>query len=408
MWTRLVEWTSRVRFAFSRRRVDDEARGELEAHLEQLAERYMRGGMTPREARAAAERQFGSASRVREEIFRMNGIGTIDALARDLRYALRGIRRAPGLAAIVILTLALGIGANAAIFSLMDQVLLRALPVPEPDELVLLDGPGIFQGRTDNPPEVFSVPMFRGLEAAAAPVLTGLFARYTAPVALTIDAASERVQAELVSGHYFGTLGVGVARGRGLGRDDDRVPGGHPVVVLSHAYWRSRLGGDEQAIGGSIQVNGHAMTVVGIAAAGFGGVDLSKPADLFMPLMMKGEVTPTWNDLENWRSRWVNVVGRLRPGVSREQAGAALNVAYRQLLQEDVKTARLSTDDARARFLAKALVVMPGGRGRSTVRAAFETPLLVLMGMVGVVLRACRRLFEGPCSGSTRTFPSST
>jgi predicted permease len=157
-------------------------------------------------------------------------------------------------------------------------------------------------------------------------------------------------------------------------------------VVLSHAYWRARFAGQGTAIGRAISVNGHPMTVVGVADAGFAGVDLSLPADLFVPLMMKGQVTPTWNDLDNWRSRWVNVMGRRHPGVSTEAAGAALDAAYRTLLQEDVRTARLSTEAARSQFLSKTLLLVPGGRGRSALRAEFEMPLFVLAGMVGVLL----------------------
>ena len=166
----------------------------------------------------------------------------MDSLAQDLRFGLRSLRRAPALSAIIVLTLGLGIGANSAIFSLMDQVLLRMLPVRAPEELVLFDGPGPYNGRTEND-MVFSVPMYRGLQAGSREVLSGMFARYQASATLLVGARSERVAAELVSGDYFDVLGVRPALGRTLGPDDNRVPGGHPQVVLSYGFWQRRFGG---------------------------------------------------------------------------------------------------------------------------------------------------------------------
>ena len=306
-----------------------------------------------------------------------------DELIRDLRHALRALRRAPGFTAVFVVTLGLGIGVNTALFSLTDQVLLRSLQVEEPEQLVLLDGPGVFQGWTRND-QAFSVPMFRGLEDASTSVLSSMFARYNASATVSTGEGAQRVFAELVSGAYFRTLGIGAALGRTLGPDDDRTPGAHPVVVLSHAYWQQQFGGETQVLGQTMRVNGHTMTVVG-APPGFNGVDLSAPADLFVPLMMKAALTPTWDQLDTWRSRWVNVMGRLGPGVARELAGAHLQAAYQQLLREDVETARLSSGE-RTEFLQKNLLVLPGARGLSALRSRFATPLLVLTAMVGFVL----------------------
>lgn len=310
----------------------------------------------------------------------------MDHLRQDCRFALRALRRAPASSAIVILTLGLGIGANTAIFSLMDQVLLRMLPVRAPEELVLFDGPGPFSGRTNND-MTFSVPMFRGLEQGSRDVLAGMFARYDTSATLSTGRQSERVHAELVTGTYFNVLGVGSLLGRTLGPDDDRTPSGHPVVVLSYAFWQRRFGGRENILNQEIRVNDHPMTVVGVASRGFTGVDTGAPVDLFVPIMMKAELTPTWNDLDTWRSRWVTIMGRLRPGVTIEQAASALNVVYRQQLQEDAKTLRASTsENVRKRFLAKTLLLLPGYKGRSDLRTQFSTPLIVLMAMVGLVL----------------------
>jgi len=310
----------------------------------------------------------------------------MDQVRQDIRLAFRSLRRAPGFSLIIIVTLGLGIGANTAIFSLMDQVLLRTLPVKDPETLLLFDGPGPFQGRTNNN-MVFSVPMFRGLEEGSKRVLDGMFARFDTSATLSVGRSSERVYTELVSGDYFRVLGVGAVLGRTLGPEDDRVAGAHPVVVLGHGFWQRRFGGDPKVLNQEVRVNGHPMTIVGVAAPRFAGVDNTSPADLFVPLMMKAQMTPTWNDLDSWRSRWITVMGRLKPGVSREQAAAAMNVVYRQLLAEDFKTVvRTPSSTFKDRFLAKNLSVLPGNKGRSGLRQQFSTPLIVLMGMVGLVL----------------------
>ncbi len=300
--------------------------------------------------------------------------------------AFRSLRRAPAFSAIIVLTLGLGIGANTAIFSLMDQVLLRMLPVKDPQRLLLFNGAGPFSGRTNND-MTFSVPMFRGLENGSRDVLEGMFARYDTTATMALGRQSERVFAELVSGDYFRLLGVNAVIGRTLGPEDDRTPAGHPVVVLSHGFWQRRFGGNPGVLNQDIRINGHAMTIVGVAAPRFVGVDMASSADLFVPLMMKAQMTPTWNDLDSWRSRWITVMGRMKPGVTLERASAAMNVVYRQLLQEDFKTIqRLPGGTFRERFLAKNLEVLPGHKGRSSLRQQFSTPLIVLMGMVGLVL----------------------
>ena len=310
----------------------------------------------------------------------------MDQLSQDIRLAFRSLRRTPGFAIIIVLTLGLGIGANTAIFSLMDQVLLRTLPVKDPQGLLLFDGPGPYSGRTNND-MVFSVPMFRGLEAGSKNVLDGMFARFDTSATMAVGRQSERVYAELVSGDYFRVLGVGPAVGRTLGPEDDRTPGAHPVVVLSHGFWLRRFGGNPNVLNQDIRINGNAMTIVGVAAPRFAGVDSTSPADMFVPLMMKAQMTPTWNDLDSWRSRWITVMGRLEPGVTRDQAAAAMNVVYKQLLHEDFKTVtRVPSATFRDRFLAKNLGVLPGNKGRSGLREQFSTPLIVLMGMVGLVL----------------------
>ena len=190
-----------------------------------------------------------------------------------------------------------------------------------------------------------------------------------------------------MSGDYFRTLGIDPTIGRVLGPDDDRTPDGHPVVVLSHAYWQNRFGGDPGVVGRSLRVNGFPMTIVGVAAPGFSGFDLGRPADLFAPLMMDSALTPTWKGLNDWRERWLHVSGRLRPGVTPERVAAVLDVTYRGLLEEDLKTVRVRfSPEERAEFLGKPLEVLPAAKGRSQLRTDFSSPLLALMAMVAVVL----------------------
>lgn len=230
----------------------------------------------------------------------------------DLRYAVRSLTHAPGFALVIVLTLALGIGANTAIFSLMDQVLLRLLPVANPESLVQLDNPGAFSGRTMNS-RSFSYPMYQDLRDQN-DVFTGLIARMPAAVTLAHTGAPERAVVELVSGNTFDVLGIQAAVGRTLTPDDDRVPGAHPVVMLGHAFWMQRFNANPSVVGEVVRVNGTPMTIVGVAPRGFSGaVALAAPA-LFVPIMMKAQVTPTRNDLDNRRSRYLQVIGRLKTG----------------------------------------------------------------------------------------------
>jgi predicted permease len=309
----------------------------------------------------------------------------MDDLTQDLRYAVRLLGRNPAFTAVVALTLALGIGANTAIFTLMDQILLRPLPVRAPGELVLIEGPGADSGRREGR-DTLSYPMYRDFRDHGGEVLQGVVAR--APVALSAaqGGRTERVRGELVSGNYFEELGVGAAAGRVIGPDDDRDPGGHPVVVLGHGYWTRRFGADPSVVGRALNVNGHPLTVVGVAQRGFHGVEVGQSADVFVPVAMKAPMTPTLDDLQNRRSKWVHVLARLRPGVTREGAKAKLDVLYAGILQEEIKTIETSNELFKRRFLAKRLELRPAARGLSPLRAQVTTPLLVLMGMVGLVL----------------------
>lgn len=311
----------------------------------------------------------------------------MSTLSQDLRYALRTLARTPGFTLIVIVTLGLGIGANTAIFSLTDQVLLRPLPVRNPHELVQLHGPGPFSGRTQDD-RTFSYPMYLDLRDRN-DVFTGLVARFGTSATLTQRGQAERVTVELVSGNTFAMLGVGPIVGRALSEDDDRTPGGHPVAVASFDYWQRRFAGSPAALNQVVTVNSTVMTIVGVAPKGFAGVAATQSPDLFIPLLMKAQLTPTWNDLDNRRSRWVHVVGRLKPGLTAEAAKARLDVLYQQINEFElaaVPAFAAFSDSGKARFRAKRLTLHPAGAGLSDLRQGVRTPLVVLMAMVGLVL----------------------
>jgi len=315
------------------------------------------------------------------------------SIGKDLQFALRAFRKSLVFAGVALLSLALGIGANTAIFSLLDQVLLRQMPVKNPQELVLLHMEGFHYGSNwgDN---ALSYPMFRDLQANNS-VFTGMFGRWGTVLSLAFNGQTERARGELVSGEYFRVLGVGAAAGRTFTPDDDRVPGGHPVAVLSYAYWQSRFASDRSIVGKTVAVNGHNFTVVGVAQRGFDGVDLSSPNQIFVPVMMRPQLIPLLNEqfeFHNRRTRWVNVFGRLKPGVSRQQAQASLQPYFHGMLEMEEKEAAFNKASAevRARFLQNVIEVLPGSQGKPRFREMMATPLWMLMALTGgVLLIAC-------------------
>ncbi len=313
----------------------------------------------------------------------------MSGLGQDLKLALRVFWKSPGFAAIVILTLALGSGANTAIFTLLDQVMLRALPVERAERLVVLHAPGPFSGWSEvNSDTVMpmSHPMFEGLRDKTK-AFAGVLAHAPTSVHLTLSGGTERVNGDLVSGGFFQVLGLRAAHGRLFTPDDDRVPSGHPVVVLGHGLFERSFGGDASAVGRTVSINNHPMTIVGIAPLHFNGVEVGSAVDIYVPLAMQQELQPTWGKrLSDWRSRWLTPMARLEDGVSRAEASAAANLVYAQLLQEDWAHIQGGSDSFKERFFKKTLSLLPGGRGTSGLRDQSGTPLLVLMGMVGLVL----------------------
>ena len=309
----------------------------------------------------------------------------IDNFSHDIRYAGRTLLRSPGFAATAMFSLALGIGANAAIFSLVDQVLLRSLPVHEPERLVHLAWRGNSVSNAWGAGNVMSYPLCRDLDEHPQ-FFDGVFCRHPTTVNFSTGQQHYRVRADIVSGSYFPVLGVRPESGRLIDRSDDLHPGGHPVVVLSSTYWRNSLGGVADIVGRRVLVNNYPMTVIGIAPASFPGVDpLTVPA-LWIPAMMKRQATPEWDRLHDRRAAWMHVFGRLKSGMSPEASKASLQTWFKSMLEAEAQREDFPrvTPEQRRNFLGSTIDVLRAARGVSDARSALERPLLVLM--AGTVL----------------------
>jgi predicted permease len=307
-------------------------------------------------------------------------------LLTDIRFAVRSFVKAPVFTAVAVASLALGIGANTAIFTLMDQVLLRALPVEDPEQLVLVFSRGSHYGSNWGMNSM-SYPMYRDFRDQNQ-VFGGLIGRFATSTSLSHSGHTERVATELVSGNYFDVLGVRPAIGRLITPDDDKAAGAGTVAVLSHDYWHSRFSGKPDIVGQTVRVNNHPMTVIGVARPGFHGVDLGFSPQVMVPITMKKQMTPGWDALEDRRTRWLQVFGRLKPGVAPEQAKASLQPLYKAMINTEVQQEafRNATRYTKDRFLDSNIDVLPGGQGRPQFRERFSKPLTVLMCIVGLVL----------------------
>ena len=300
--------------------------------------------------------------------------------AQDFRYALRQLGKAPAFAAVAIITLALGIGANTAIFSLLDQALLRTLPVKDADRLVILQSQGDFNGHTSSRlgggDFSFSYPMYRDLRDQNS-VFSGLIATDKVDLGVQWHNQPELVDAELVSGNYFDVLGVQPALGRLLVASDDVAVDANPVAVLSFSYWQRRFGSDPAIVNQSILINGRPFTVLGVAPPGFHSVVMGDTPNLFVPMTMKAEIRPGITDLLDRTSRWLNIIGKLKPGLSREQAEAGINPVWYSIRADELKQRGHSSEHFKESFLTKShLFVRDGAKGFSPLRADVQEPLL--------------------------------
>ncbi len=309
----------------------------------------------------------------------------------NVKLAFRTLSKTPFVTIVAIVSLAFGIGANAAIFSLFDQMLLRALPVQDPGRLVNLASPGPKPGsqssnQAGNTDTVFSYPMFRDLEREQK-VFTGIAAHRLFGANLAYRGQTLNGRGVLVSGSYFPLLGIQPVLGRLLGAGDDRAPGQAPVVVLSHDYWRTRFDQRADVLNQPLIVNGQALTIVGVAPRGFTGTTLGASPQVFVPITMRPLLESYFKGLDNRRTYWAYLFARLKPGVSLEQARAAIDVPYRAILHDvEAPLQAGMSEQTMARFKAKEITVAEGATGQSSVHREAKAPLTLLMGVTGLVL----------------------
>src|SRR4051794_26385393 len=309
----------------------------------------------------------------------------------NIKLALRTLFKTPFVTIVAIASLALGIGANAAIYSLFDQMLLRPLPVRAPEELVNLAAPGPKPGsqscsNAGNCDVPFSYPMFRDLQRLQQ-VFTGLAGHVGLGVNLSYHGQTSSVDGMLVSGSYFPVLGLKPALGRLLSPQDDQAIGANFVTVLSYAYWQSRLGSSPAVIGDQILINGQSMTIVGVAPPEFDGTTLGERPFVFIPLTMREVMNPGWKVFNSRTSYWLYVFGRLKPGVTLQQARRGINAIYQPIVNDvEVPLQQNMSTQTMVKFRLKQITLEPGARGQSLMIARMRVPLLLLFGITGVVL----------------------
>jgi predicted permease len=399
----LIDCRTRA-IALRRRRLRDRVDEEMQFHLEMRIDRLVAAGLTPAAARARARREFGNLPMLREAAVDTWRYGSMERLIQDIRYALRMLRRAPGFTAVAVISLALGIGANAAIFSLIDRVMLRLLPVEDPSRLAIARS-------------LVSYPRYEYLRTQTDRAFTGLLG-VAAITRIGVDGSEDHgsfAEGRLVSANYFSVLGVQPLLGRLIGPDDNRVPGGHPVIVISHGFWQRHFNSDPGVLGKTVRLTpgtissglrtsgfeqisdadrgapGGRFTVIGVAPRGFIGEVIGQYPDFWAPLMMQEHFVPGRHWIERKSAYWIHFLGRLKPGVDRAQAQAIITLVNQQAELDELGGA---VTEAKRRDIAKDIVeLQDGASGVDLFRRQFGAPLMVLMVMVAVVLLiACANL----------------
>lgn len=377
---------------FLNRRRDRDLEEEVGTHM-QMAERdQMERGRSAEEAAQAARREFGNSTLIKEITREMWGWAALERLLEDLRYTGRILRNNPGFASVAILSIALGVGVNTAIFSLIDAVLLRPLPVRSPAELVCIGDPSRTGALSEGAgrPDIFAYPFFERFRSRQQ-VFTDVYASgrserldISLPNGLPASASGANIRGRFVSGNFFSMLGVSSFAGRVFSEAEVRVPGSAPVVVIGYGFWQRTFAGDPRAIGQTLDVNGSPFTIIGVMPAEFLGDVVGAPTDIWFPITMKAAANPGYDFLNNAQDSWLLMMGRLKPGVTLRQADASVQVTGRALFEEFYKSAR--SEDGIKQLLKTRIPVVPGGRGFSRARSDLAAPLMILMGIVGLVL----------------------
>ena len=377
---RLLNW-------FRRDALESDLLRELRYHMDRRVADLMESGLTEAEARRQAKLEVGGVVQVQEEVRDVWLSRWLRDFVYDLRFSFRTLPRSRAFAATTVMSLALGVGATTAIYSLVDQVILRPLPVRDPDRLVLVDWKGDPVANGFGTYNLMSYPICRDLEAHDR-IFEGVLCRAATTVTLRVRGDHEPVAAEIVSGSYFSVLGVTPALGRVLSANDDGMPGASAVVVLAYDFWRTRFAGAPDIVGTKLVVNQHPMTVVGVAAPTFRGVDVGEVPALWIPASMSAQAIPGFTGLLNRRTRWMQILGRLQPGVTVAQAQAGLQPWFRAMLAADLHRPEFPkvTAQRRDRFLASWIEITPAPQGHSPLRRRMSRPLWVLFVATAILL----------------------
>jgi len=385
----LKRFFARTRNLMFRRRGDERLREEMEQHIALQTEENICAGMTPEEARRQARLKFGGIEAVRERYHAEEGLTHVEHFLQDLRHAFRQLRKSPTFALVAILSLGLGIGANTAIFSLLDAILLRNLPIASPQELVLF-GHGLWVGSVDGMPhkswDLFSYPFFREFSASNN-VYSGVAAIDSIEFGThaSLDGGSMWLShIDLVSGNFFDVLGVHAALGRTLAPEDDAAPGSGPVAIASYGWW-VRHGRSPSVLGRTVRIESANYTIVGVAQQGFFGTTVGQSPDFWIPLSMEKEISPGWNGLNDKDFQSLYLIARRRPGVSVAEASSATNTLFREIIRNEYLGQNPTPKELT--ILSQAQIELtPAARGLSQLRLQMTLPLKILMAVVGLVL----------------------
>lgn len=377
---RILNW-------FRLRRLEGDLDRELQYHIDRRVTDLIHSGLPEPEARRRAALELGGATQLREEVRDIWLSRWLRDFMHDLRFSARSIFRSPSLTAAAVLTLALGIGATTALYSLVDQIVLRALPVDHPEQLILFNWNGEQLAETFGGDNVMSYPICRDLKQQKQ-FFDGVFCRAATTINFSTGGEPRLTAAELVSGTYFSVLGVSPALGRLLMIDDDQTPGSSPVVVISYDFWKNQFGGAQDIVGRKVLVNQYPMTVVGVAAPAFHGIDVGEVPSVWIPAVMSAQAIPGFETMLDRRTRWMQILGRLKQNVSLAEAKTGLQPWFKAMLDEDTRRTNFSQFSAeqRRQFLASTLDLTAAPEGYSVLRDNLSRPLWVLFVATGVLL----------------------
>jgi predicted permease len=368
---------------FGKARKERDLTQEIEAYLELLIEQKIEQGLSPEEARRAALIELGGREQVKERVRNVSAGYQLETLWRDLRFGLQMLGRNPGFTAVAVLSLALGIGANTAIFSLMDAVLFKMLPVKNPEQLFFLERAGVQRNRKEG--SGLSYAFFEQLRAQRETVAGACAFGGTFRVNVVADGQAEVAQGQLISGGFFATLGVNAFLGRTLTEDDDKIPGGHPVAVISYNYWQRRFAGDPAILGKSVAAYGHPVTIVGVTPPDFFGVTVGEAPDLWAPaIQMLAQLSPGNSSEWYFDHSLEFVLARLKPEVTEQQAQAIGAGILQQTLA--ARSGSQLSPERRQAPLQQMVTLIPASLGLSRLREQFSEPLRILMAVVGLIL----------------------